>query len=92
MSFAATKIDDPLVPTSPDTVTETQYGEIDEFEDEPVAESGITLAEFEEETIPEGGELPQTGGIPAEAFYVIGGIFIISAVILLTRKSKPSAK
>jgi LPXTG-motif cell wall-anchored protein len=90
MVFAADeKIDDPLLPTSPDIVIEEQYGNIQEFEDDPTPETAPVVDILEEE-LPEA--LPQTGGIPAEVFYIIGGICIISAVLLLSRKSKPSAK
>ncbi len=85
MALAATDdIDDPLVPQSPATVTATQYGEI--FEEDPIPESGPPDIEIPDEA------LPQTGGIPVEVFYVAGGICILSAVLLIGRKSKPSAK
>lgn len=86
MVFAANEqIEDPLLPTSPDIVIEEQYGNIQEFEDDPNPESAPTMEILDE-------ELPQTGGIPAEAFYILGGICIVSAVLLLSRKSKPSTK
>lgn len=80
------EIDDPLVPLSPDTVTTTQYDEINEFEDDPIPESGPPDTEIPDEA------LPQTGGIPVEVFYVAGGICILSAILLLGRKRKPSTK
>ncbi len=90
MVFAANEqIDDPLLPTSPDTVIKEQYGELEEFEDDPNPESA-PVVDIVDEELPEA--LPQTGGIPAEVFYIIGGTCILSAVFLLSRKSKPSAK
>lgn len=87
-AFAATDdTNDPLLlPTSSDTVTGDQYGE---FDDNPVPETA-PIVEIIEEELPEA--LPQTGGIPAEAFYIIGGICIISAILLLVKKEKPSTK
>ena len=84
--FAATGDNNPLLPTSPDTVTKTQYGEKtyeSEFETD-------FITEISEDEIPQA--LPQTGGIPSEVYYIIGGVCIISAILLLTRKSNPSAK
>lgn len=88
--FAANEeIDDPMLPTSPDTVTDSQYEEITEFEEGEVPQS-VPIIDVVDEKVPEA--LPQTGGIPAEAFYIVGGICILSAILLLTRKSKSSAK
>lgn len=88
--FAANdKINDPLLPTSPDTVTERKYGEPNEFEDDPVPETAPVIDIIEGE-IPEA--LPQTGGIPAEAFYIAGGICILSAILLLTKNNETSSK
>ncbi len=86
MAMATDDIDDPLAAQSPDTVTTTQYDEIDEFDDDSIPESGSPEIEIPDEV------LPQTGGIPAEVFYVVGGICILGAVLLLGRKSKPSTK
>jgi len=77
-------IDEPLAPQSSDTVTAAQYDEIIEDEDTP--ESGPPDVEIPDE------QLPQTGGIPAEVFYVIGGVCILSAILLLGRKSKAAEK
>lgn len=87
MAMATTEeVDDPLVPQSSNTVTTTQYDEINEFDDDPVPESGPPETEITDDI------LPQTGGIPAEVFYVLGGILILSAVLLLSKKNKPSTK
>ena len=86
-AFAATDdINDPLLSTGSGTVTDDQYGEIEEeFEDEDTPEAPPVI-EITDEV------LPQTGGIPAEAFYIIGGLCIVSAILLLVRKEKPSTK
>lgn len=87
MVFAATDdIKDPLTPLSPDIVTDEQYSE---FEEELPPESA-PITNMEDQVVP--AALPQTGGIPAEAFYIVGGICILSAVLLLTRTKKSSAK
>jgi len=79
MVFAATDdIEDPLAPLSPDIVTNDQYKEFDEPE---IPQSPPDGDEFSD-------KLPQTGGIPAETFYIAGGICILSAIILLTGKNK----
>lgn len=85
-AFAATEdISDPLLSTS-GTVTDDQYGEREEeFEDEDTPEAPPVIEITDE-------ALPQTGGIPAEAFYILGGLCIVSAILLLTRKEKPSTK
>ena len=44
------------------------------------------LIEIEEKEIPAG--LPNTGGIPAEAFYVAGAMFVVAALILALKKNK----
>jgi LPXTG-motif cell wall-anchored protein len=37
-------------------------------------------------------KLPKTGGIPAELFYVVGGLLIVSALLITVKRSKASAK
>lgn len=74
-------IEDPLAPLSPDIVTNEQYKE---FDDPLIPQSPPDV----EEQSP--GKLPQTGGIPAEVFYITGGICILSAILLSTGKSKSS--
>lgn len=49
--------------------------------------TSVTLAE---EEIPKG--LPRTGGIPEEAFYAVGAILIISALVISMKKSKTASK
>jgi len=84
MAMAETEqTDDPLAPQSAVTVHDSQYESI---EDEEVPESGPPEVEILDE------KLPQTGGIPVEVFYIAGGICIISAVLLISRKNKPSEK
>jgi len=78
MVFAATdNIEDPLAPLSTESVTGINYNEFDEPD--------IPQSPPDEEIL---YKLPQTGGIPAETFYIAGGICILSAILLLTRKSK----
>lgn len=86
-AFAVTDdINDPLSSTGLGAVTDDQYGEIEEeFEDDDTPEAPPVIEITDE-------ALPQTGGIPAEAFYIIGGLCIVSAILLLTRKEKPSTK
>ncbi len=86
MVFSADDIDDPLAPLSPDIVTKQQYGD---FEEELTPESPPVI-DIEDDEIPEA--LPQTGGIPAEAFYIAGGVCILSAILILTRNSKSTDK
>lgn len=45
-----------------------------------------SLTNFEETAVPKA--LPKTGGIPAAAFYVVGGICIVSALLLSRKKAK----
>ncbi|MGE5613688.1 MAG: LPXTG cell wall anchor domain-containing protein [Bacillota bacterium] len=32
-------------------------------------------------------ELPKTGGVPAEAFYAVGGLFVVAALVLSRKKA-----
>jgi LPXTG-motif cell wall-anchored protein len=84
--FSADDIDDPLAPLSPDIVTNDRYKPFDE---ELIPESPPVI-DIEDDEIPEA--LPQTGGIPAEAFYIAGGVCILSAILILTTKSKSTDK
>lgn len=47
--------------------------------------SGSTI-DIQDETVPLA--LPSTGGIPSEAFYVVGALFIVAALILSKKKVK----
>lgn len=49
--------------------------------------SSTEIIDIMEEEPPKADVLPQTGGIPAEAFYVIGALFIIAALILSRKKA-----
>lgn len=85
MVFAAgdsIDLKNPLAQVGSNVVIVDQYGE---FEDElnPQSPPNIEITDK---------ALPQTGGIPAEAFYIVGGICILSAVLLLTKKTKSSTK
>ena len=48
------------------------------------------IVEIEEQSIPAG--LPNTGGIPAEAFYVAGALFVVAALILALKKDRAGQK
>lgn len=49
--------------------------------------SSLTVAD---ESTPQA--LPKTGGIPEEAFYAVGALLIISAIILSMKKTKITSK
>jgi LPXTG-motif cell wall-anchored protein len=55
--------------------------------DKSGASSSVIVAD---ETTPKA--LPKTGGIPAEAFYAIGAILVIGALVILMRKPKTAEK
>lgn len=85
VSFAAgdgTKITDPEVPGAPvENVNAATYVEPDEaIPTAPVNES-VT-----DEVVPKGDALPKTGGIPAEAFYAAGALFVVAALIISKKK------
>lgn len=85
------------------TVGEMVYDEdiIDEdvpqgdAKDETDTSSGVSDTDTKtivEEATPGGSALPKTGGIPAELFYVVGGLLIVSALLITLKRSKASAK
>ena len=86
-SVCFAEVNDPLQSTNLNTTTNKQYVE---FEEDITPEGDPKDIEFEEEKVPK--DLPKTGGIPAEAFYVLGGICIASAVIVSRGKAKTSSK
>ncbi|MGI6669084.1 MAG: LPXTG cell wall anchor domain-containing protein [Acetivibrionales bacterium] len=92
--FAApgdTAIPDSEVPGAPlENVDAATYEEPPvEIEDEGIPEglpdTFAEVTEIEEEEIPR--DLPKTGGIPAEAFYAVGGLFVIAALVLSRKKA-----
>lgn len=104
MAFAAGEdiVDENNPAAAPQNVQDEMYGE-DAFEipDEPIPEGGgdevgvevektasVDQATIEDADTPASGELVQTGGVPAYLFYAAGGVCILAAVILATRKSK----
>lgn len=63
-----------------------------DFPDEGVARgdnkgTSVETIDIAEEEPPKADALPQTGGIPAEAFYVVGALFIVAALILSRKKA-----
>lgn len=62
--------------------------EITEFQDEVIPESAPEEL-LTDEVIPQAAPdvLPQTGGIPVEAFYGLGAVFILAAIVVLRKKS-----
>jgi LPXTG-motif cell wall-anchored protein len=54
--------------------------------DTPEISPGIV--EIDEQEVPLAPALPSTGGIPAEAFYVAGALFVVAALILALKKDK----
>ena len=65
---------------APDTVERRMYGEAETF--------------IGTEEIPGGSvsSLPKTGGIPAELFYAVGVVLVVSALIISGKRTKPESK
>jgi len=63
--------------------------EIEEFQDEVIPESAPEEL-LSDEVIPQAAPavLPQTGGIPVEAFYGLGAMFILAAIVISMKKAK----
>jgi LPXTG-motif cell wall-anchored protein len=77
----------------PDSVAGTVYTE--QIAEEGAAQAGIDQASGQQtetltEEVPKA--LPTTGGIPAEAFYVVGALLIVGALVISMRKAKPASK
>jgi LPXTG-motif cell wall-anchored protein len=92
--FAApedTTIPDPEVPGElPENVDLATYEEPEvEIQEESVPaglpDTSSDVVKIEEEEIPKA--LPKTGGIPSEAFYGIGGLFVVAALVLSRKKA-----
>lgn len=79
-------IEDEPIPGAPTTVDSEMYGTEETILDDGIPESGVKTETVVDEAIPKA--LPKTGGIPAEAFYVAGGLFIVAAVIISMKKAK----
>lgn len=67
-----------------ESVTSSMYGEMEEHAN--------TESNIPNEFITTSNMLPQTGGIPAEVFYGLGGIFLLSSACLLCINAKLSKK
>jgi len=100
-----TDIPDATAPGSADTTTGDTYATATPAPTPPVeditdddtpqgADTGKTgdtdTIDFEEEPTPQSATLAKTGGIPAEAFYAIGALCIVAALILSRKKSGES--
>ncbi|NLK86638.1 MAG: LPXTG cell wall anchor domain-containing protein [Clostridiaceae bacterium] len=85
-------IDDNEVPEAVRNVDTATYDpEITEIEkSDPEVSPG--LVDIDEEEVPLAPALPNTGGIPAEAFYVAGALFVLAALILALKKNKAGQK
>lgn len=85
-----TDIPDSVVPAAPvENVLDETY---EDLLDEDVAlgdnnGTSVETIEIIEEEPPKADALPETGGIPAEAFYVVGALFIVAALILSRKKA-----
>lgn len=52
-----------------------------------------TLEEnINDEGVPKASALPKTGGIPSEVFYVVGGLLVVSALVISRVTAKSPAK
>lgn len=106
IAFAAagdtTDIPDAAAPGSADTTTGDTYGTptpppTENITDDDTPQSANTgktgdtdTIDFEEELTPQSATLAKTGGIPAEAFYAIGALCIVAALLLSRKKSGES--
>lgn len=87
--FAAPTVPDEAVPGSPVTVDSATYGETPvDIMDEGVAGDGsdTSMEIIEDEEVAK--DLPKTGGVPSEAFYGVGGLFVVAALVLSRKKAK----
>ncbi len=84
-----TDIPDSEVPAAPaENVLDDTY---EDLQDEDIAagdpDTSFETIDIGDEEPPKADVLPATGGIPAEAFYVIGALFIVAALILFRKKA-----
>lgn len=91
ISFAATT-DSSITITDEQNAAAFVYPDIEPLAEAAadVSKSGVTSVTVAEENVPTA--LPKTGGIPEEAFYAIGGIMVICALVVLMKKSKTAPK
>lgn len=91
-----TEINDEQTPGAGLTVESLTYDEPDTIiiENEEIPEGTISpgVVEINEQEIPLAPALPDTGGIPAEAFYVAGALIVVAALTLLVKKDKAGQK
>lgn len=88
--YAETNVIDENIPGNPpETVTVLMYGgTTTEIIDEGIPQSIPAVLDVTDEEIPYGGELPDTGGVPPEAFYLIGAVFIVIGILFSLKKNK----
>jgi LPXTG-motif cell wall-anchored protein len=81
-------------PLSPAQTTGTEEYTTANDESVPLGDATAAgnLMQVAEEETPKADALPKTGGIPAEAFYIVGVLLIGGAIVLSMRKAKPAAK
>lgn len=93
-SFAATNgvnVPDPQVPGAPaQNVDNSTYNQpAVEIQDQDVPagpnKGSAQTIDINDQEIPKA--LPKTGGIPAETFYVVGGVLIAAALLLSMKKT-----
>ena len=70
----------------PVTVTITNEGKVNVSEENP---NGVTEVKVLNQT---GAELPSTGGAGTTAFYVVGSVLVLAAVVLLVTRKRMGAK
>lgn len=77
------------IATAETVVTDMYQEETTEINDSELAKSAPDEI-MTEEVVPQAAPdvLPQTGGIPVEAFYGLGIVFIIAAIIVSRKKTK----
>ncbi|NLK86641.1 MAG: LPXTG cell wall anchor domain-containing protein [Clostridiaceae bacterium] len=86
-----TAIDDNEVPEVVRNVDSATYDEERTEVDNDDPESPA-MVEISEQDVPLASALPDTGGIPAEAFYVAGALFVVAALILALKRNKADQK
>lgn len=88
--YAETDIIDENVPgNSPETVTNSMYGTTTVIIDEEIPSSVPAVLDITDEEIPlDAPELPDTGGVPPEAFYLVGVVFIVIGILFSLKRNK----
>lgn len=95
IGYAETNIIDENIPgNAPETVTSTVYRETTiEITDEGVPSSIPDVLDIIDEEVPfDAPELPDTGGVPPEVFYLVGVVFIVIGILFSLKKNKNAVK